>query len=694
MTVKVDPITVEVIQGSFITTVRNMRATLIRTTFAPILYDTRDLSCALLSPTGELVAMSEGDFSGHVFSLQLGLTPILEKFGDEMQPGDVYMFNDPYTGGTHLNDIAFYKPHFVDGKIILFETVRAHWSDVGGANPGSFSGQDTEIYQEGVRIPPVKLVNQGELNQGVWDMLFANVRIADEQEGNALAMLDSVRVGEVQINELCEKYTTEVVEQCRDALLDRAEQTLREEIKKLEPGEYYVEHYADSTGITPDPVPLRIRMTVKDETLSFDFTGTADEFEGPMNIGPAVTQAGVFVVVKAWLDPDTPVNGGTFRPMDFILPKGSVVNCNPPRAVAGVWELYRKIQSAVSGIFSQVQPDNAGGGAMETINHIYITSYDPVAARHHILYEYPQGGFPATSRSDGSTGSPSYDGGDVPSIYPVESSEQRQPLRIESTEVTTDGEGAGRFRSGFGITRRIRVLSDNSQLNVMSDASVIPPWGVAGAAEGGFNACGVIRDGKPVPPSALPGKVRSFPLKRNDLVIMRATAGGGVGDPLEREPELVLQDVVLEYVSEQKAHDIYGVVIKKDKVDMKATKDLRAKLIKKKTHIKLNLAGGDTFDERGCRTSKLSKEDADILGVTEGEMIEFVPTVGAPLRSWVLISPDTAKGNVELGPLAQLALKFSDGDTMQVRKLKQAPEITHYNAQYEFPVELKQVKQA
>ncbi len=685
MTTTPDPITVEVVQGSFITTVRNMRATLIRTSFAPILYDTRDLSCALLSPTGELVAMSEGDFSGHVFSLQVGLTPILEKFGGKMQPGDVYMFNDPYTGGTHLNDIAFYKPHFIDGEIILFETVRAHWSDVGGANPGSFSGQDTEIYQEGVRIPPVKLVNQGELNQDLWDILFANVRIADEQEGNALAMLDSVRVGDAQINELCDKYGTEVIELCRDALLDRAELTLREEIKKLEPGEYYVEHYCDSTGITPDPVAIRIRMTVKDDTLSFDFTGTADEFEGPMNIGPAVTQAGVFVVVKAWLDPDTPVNGGTFRPLDFILPQGSVVNCNPPRAVAGVWELYRKIQSAVSGIFSQVQPDNAGGGAMETINHIYITSYDPVAARHHILYEYPQGGFPATSRSDGATGSPSYDGGDVPSIYPVESSEQRQPLRIESTEVTCDGEGAGRFRSGFGITRRLRVLSDNSQLNVMSDASVIPPWGVAGASEGGFNACGVIRDGKPIAPSTLPGKVRSFPLKRDDLVIMRATAGGGVGDPLERDPERVLEDVSLEYVSEQRAFDVYGVVIKNAGVDLKATETRRSELASGRQTIRINLVDDDIYDHRSCRITTLNPADASRLSVQEGEMIEFVPAIGAPLRSWVTISKEAKQGSVDLGPLAQTALKFAENDEIRIRALQKAPDITHYNARQDYP---------
>ena len=681
MMVKVDPITLEVVQGSFITTVRNMRATLIRTSYAPILYDTRDLSCALLSPTGELVAMSDGDFSGHVFSLQLGLAPILDKFGGRMQPGDVYMFNDPYTGGTHMNDIAFYKPHFIEDRIILFETVRAHWSDVGGATPGSFSGQDTEIFQEGVRIPPVKLVDQGKVNEDLWDLLFANVRLADEQEGNALAMLDSVNVGENHINELCEKYGTEVIEECRNTMLDRAEQTLKEEIGKLTPGEYYIEHYCDNTGITPDPVPIRIRMTVQDESLKFDFTGTAPEFEGPMNIGPAVTQAGVFVIVKAWLDPLTPVNGGTFRPMDFVLPKGTIVNANPPRAVAGVWELYRKIQSAVAGIFSQVQPDNAGGAAMETINHIYITSFDPVTGKHYILYEYPQGGFPATSTSDGSTGSPSYDGGDVPSIYPVESSEQRQPLRIVSTEVTTDGEGAGKFRSGFGITRRLRVIGDNSQLNVMSDASVIPPWGVAGAPEGGFNACGVIRDGEPVEPSNLPGKVRSFPLKHDDLVIMRATSGGGVGDPLDRDPELVLNDVLLEYVSAQRAHGVYGIVIDDGDINTEATTALRSKLRKEKHHISIISADEDTFDSRGCRISILSTDDAGALDLKDGEMFEFVPTVGAPLRSWASVSNEARQGAVKLGPLGQAALRIKDGEQVQLRRLKQAPPITHYNQQ-------------
>ena len=223
------------------------------------------------------------------------------------------------------------------------------------------------------------------------------------------------------------------------------------------------------------------------------------------------------------------------------------------------------------------------------------------------------------------------------------------------------------------------MVGDNSQLNVMSDASVIPPWGVAGAPEGGFNACGVIRNGEPIEPSNLPGKVRSFPLKHDDLVIMRATSGGGVGDPLDRDPELVLNDVLLEYVSVQRAHEVYGVVIDNGEINREATTALRSKLRKEKHRISIISADEDTFDAGGCRISTLSTDDARALGLKDGEMFEFVPTIGAPLRSWASVSNQARQGAVKLGPLGQAALRINGGEQIQVRRLKQAPPITHYN---------------
>ena len=195
---KIDPITLEVVRGSLVSTVAQMRVTLMRTSYAPVLYECRDFSCGLMTANGELAAMSE-DFSGHVFAMALGLNTVRDKFGDDIHPGDVLAVNDPYTGGTHMNDIAFYTPLFVDGEVIIFIAVRAHWADVGGATAGSFSGQDTEIYQEGVRLVPVKLIEQGRLNQGLWDVMFANMRLPEEREGDCLAMLDTAKVAEAEL---------------------------------------------------------------------------------------------------------------------------------------------------------------------------------------------------------------------------------------------------------------------------------------------------------------------------------------------------------------------------------------------------------------------------------------------------------------------------------------------------------------
>ena len=239
---EVDPITLEVVRGVLVSTVLQMRATLVRTAYAPILYETRDFSCGMLTPDSELAAMSE-DFSGHVFAMSLGLKAVLDKFEGDVYPGDVLAVNDPYTGGTHMNDVAFYSPFFSEGSLPLYIGVRAHYADVGGATPGSFSGQDTEIYQEGMRIVPVKLVDKGTLNQGLWDVLFANMRMTEERQGDALAMLDTARVAEMGLKGLCDKYGTETLEATVSALLDSAEQSMKERISGLPNGEYFYEQY-------------------------------------------------------------------------------------------------------------------------------------------------------------------------------------------------------------------------------------------------------------------------------------------------------------------------------------------------------------------------------------------------------------------------------------------------------------------
>ncbi len=669
MTSRIDPITLEVVRGSLVSTVHQMRATLMKTAYAPILYETRDFSCGLMTVGGELAAMSE-DFSGHVFAMALGLNVSREKFGDDIHPGDVLAVNDPYTGGTHMNDVAFYSPFFVDGELLLFIAVRAHFADVGGATPGSFSGQDTEIYQEGMRIVPVKLIDRGKLNQGLWDVLFANMRLTEERQGDALAMLDTARVAEMSVVELCAKYGGGTIRDCIDVLLDSAEETMRRAVSRLPDGEYHYEHYMDNGGLSVEPLPIKLRLSIDGDVMSFDFTGTASAVHGPMNCGIPVTQGGVFVVVKSWLDPKTPVNGGTFRPMSFVVPEGSCLAATLPAAVGGCWDLYRQIQTSVVGAFSQVIPDDQGGENLGAANHCYVAGYDPVRNKPYILYEYPEGGSPATSDTDGILGTRFYDSGDLAGAYPAESTEQRQPLLIESLTAGTDAESAGYRRSGAGVVRRIRVLSDTSQLNVMTDRAIIPPWGASGATPGSTNSFTVIRDGHEIQPSSIPGKVKGFPLKVGDVVLMRATAGGGVGDPLDREPEMVLKDVAEGYVSSERARDVYGVALRNGEVDLARTEEIRQEVRRRRLYLKVVAADEDEFDERGCRVSRLAPDVASLVGVRDGDMIDHVAAVGAPLRAWVVVSGDASSEGIPIGPVGRKILGVEPGDDLWVRALE------------------------
>ena len=666
---KIDPITLEVVRGSLVSTVAQMRVTLMRTSYAPVLYECRDFSCGLMTANGELAAMSE-DFSGHVFAMALGLNTVRDKFGDDIHPGDVLAVNDPYTGGTHMNDIAFYTPLFVDGEVIIFIAVRAHWADVGGATAGSFSGQDTEIYQEGVRLVPVKLIEQGRLNQGLWDVMFANMRLPEEREGDCLAMLDTAKVAEAELLHLCSKYGRQTIRQSIDALLDGAETVMRERISKLSDGEYRYEHYMDNGGLSPEPVPLKAKMTIEGDTIAFDFAGTGSQVTGPMNVGIPVSQGGVFVVVKSWLDPKTPVNGGTFRPLKFDIPKGICLAAQLPAAVGGCWEVYRQVQATTVGLFTQAIPDDPGGESLGTANHTFVSGFDKLRDRYYLLYEYPEGGSPASSETDGATGCRFYDGGDMPCVQYTESLEQRQPLLVEGMEARTDGESPGRFRSGFGISRRLRVLAETAELNVMADRAVIPPWGATGSEPGKPNGVTVVRQGREIMPSAIPGKIKSFPLQRGDVVVMQAAAGGGVGDPLERDTELVLQDASEGLITPQRARDAYGVVLDNGSVDLDKTRDLRRRLREQRYFLSMIEAQSDEFDERGCRICPLSPAAAGSIGVQAGDMVEYVSSLTAPLRAWVRIADELGGKETPLGPIARTALKLNGATEVWVRPLR------------------------
>lgn len=664
---KVDPITLAVVEGALFATVREMRVTLIRTSYAPILYETHDFSCCLLSRGGEIMALSLDDVPLHTFPMAVQMKTVFEKFGDEIYPGDVMMMNDPFSGGTHLNDVAIVVPFFFEDKLVLFIGIRAHWGDVGGATPGSFSGRDTEIYQEGIRIPPIKIHEKGKPNQAFLDVLFANVRFVEDRKGDFLAMLDTSRTAEGRLSEIYKKYGVDTVLECLDTLLDTTEQRMRRAISKLPDGEYHDEYYLDNSGNSLDPLIIKSNMEITGDKLTIDWTGTAPQVEGPINGGVALAPNGAFTALKSLLDPEAHINGGSFRPVSFINPEGTILNARPPAAMAGFFEIILAAKVSVLRLFSQVLPEMAMGEQRIGCNHTIISGWDPTRMRPFLFYEYQTEGTAATTKNDGQNMMLSAGLGDIPCVLAGEIAENMMPVQIESYELRQNSGGAGLRRGGLSATRKVRILSDSAMLSVLTERVVIPPFGASGAYSASPNSITVIRDNVEIQPSDIPGKLRAFPLKYDDVVVVKTVGGGGVGDPLERDPELVKDDLFERYISPEVARDIYGVVIIRGEVDQDRTQELRQQIRGQRQHFKVIGSETDEYHERGWRLCSMNREAAVDIGVEDGDPVEYIGKGSMPLRAWIKVVDNLPKEGIPLGPAGRKILQVEEGDLVEIR---------------------------
>ena len=359
---EVDPITLEVVCEGLIAIVREMRATIIRSSFSSVIYEFDDFSCALFGPGGKMVAQS-WDHPGHVLPLPWGVRCMFEDFADDLHPGDVVLLNDPYRGGTHLNDVTLVHPVFdEDGNVLVFPAVRAHWVDVGGMVPGSYSGLSTNIYQEGVRIPPIKILERGKVNRAAMALLMANMRVPEEREGDFNASLGACRVAERRIRRIYERYGADTVHAAVRINLDRTERRLRERIAELPDGSYsyedYLEYYEDGRL---DPVLVRLELTVAGDGIVADFAGSNPQVPGVVNSSLAVTGAGVFVAVKSTLDPGGAVNDGAFRPIELRAPPASVMDVRSDAPAGAHGEVRKRAVSVTLGALSQIIPERVSG---------------------------------------------------------------------------------------------------------------------------------------------------------------------------------------------------------------------------------------------------------------------------------------------------------------------------------------------
>lgn len=668
MSQQIDLITLEVVREYFVSTVREMGKTIIRTAHSSIIFEGQDFSCALLDADGSLVAQSEGS-PAHIIPLPAQVREALAHFGGDLSDGDVVIVNDTYSSGTHMNDVAMMVPFYYDNRRIAIAVVRAHWGDIGGMTPGSISGAATEIYQEGLRIPFLKIYRKGQRVDGLLDLILANVRVPDEREGDFYAMLACCHTALDRLRALVERFGVSEIQAIMVEHLNRSERRMREALGRVKSGTYAYEDYFDGDAASGGPIPVRVAITIKDGSLTADFTGSAPQTSGPVNCSHAVTAMGTFVALKALLDPHGHINQGAFRPVKVIAPEGSILNAKHPAAMGGFSEVRRRIESVVMGALAMAAPQYVAGDIKGATNHTYISSSHPTSGRTTIFYEYPSGGTGGFREHDGSHTLRAYDEGDFTSIQPAEAVELEHGLLIDRCELRTDSCGDGMHRGGLGLHREIRLLANEGTFSELSDRNLVPPFGVCGGYASSPNAFWVNRNGERIEPSGVPGKVSKFPLNKGDVVVLETAGGGGYGSALQRNPALVLEDVRQGYITRDRARQRYGVVILGDEVDERGTVEARKVLATAVRMLKIRKGEKDDFSG-GHRICRVSAADAAALGIMDRELIELVNPGGAPLRAWAQLDGDSRPGTVEVGPVGLSVLSANAGDSIELRALR------------------------
>ena len=670
-----DPITLEVVTEGLISVVREMRATVFLTARSVAIYEARDFSCGLFDAKGQVVAQSE-DIGSHVVPLPWSVESSLKLFGDDLSPGDVIVMNDPYLGGTHLNDVTLIYPVFHEGKLVFFPAVREHWADVGGSVPGSMSGSASEIYQEGIRIPPVKLLEKGKINEAAMEILLSNMRVRDERIGDFNSGLAACRTAERRLRELIKRYDIDVLLAGVQRNLERSETRMRAQIAKLPDGEYFYEDYLETFGPAPEyrlePLLLPLRLTVEGDELTADFTGAAEQAPAPVNSTLAVTAASVFITLKSVFDPTQALNHGSFRPVSIIAPKGTIVNVTHPAPAGSHGEIRKRVIATMLGALSHACPELSSADIHRTSFHNLIGGVDSVTGKEFVHYEWSSGGNGAFLEADGPSSMAAIDWGDLRTVQSAEVMETRYPLRVQWTRQAMNSGGAGHTRGGLGTRRALQLTHGQAQYSLLSDGAVVPPFGILGGESAAPVGSYIHEDGKDRP-FPTPGKVGGHPMQEGDIIVLQSAGGGGYGDPLTRDPEAVLEDVVEGYVSVEQAKESYGVIVHNGHIDHDATLHQRGQQLDHRHTVRLaGPATGSLYEDIGRgrkRVACLHPDDAAAINVAHDQMMELVGSNGAPIRAWVRIESTARAGHLELDARGYEILRVAPDQEIQIRPL-------------------------
>ena len=543
-----DPVTLAVIQGGLVQVCNEMDLAFCRAAFSPVISEAMDRSDGIYGTDGALIAQGDLGLPVFVGTMQFSTQAVIERVRD-VRPGDVIIVNDPYLGGTHLMDVRFAKPFFYQGELVAWLANTGHWPDTGGAVPGGFSATATEIEQEGLRLPPVKLFKEGRLDQEILDIILANIRIADQRIGDIKAQGAALSVGEKRLTALLDRYGRELVQDAIEELRTRASQQMRAKIAEIPQGIWRGEAFVDSDGVVDQP--LRIAMTVTrraDRSLHFDMSGSSPPCRGPMNSVLATTKSAIYLAIKH-IFPEVPINAGTFEPLMIDDPEGTFLYARYPRPVSGcAAEVSQRIAEAVFDALVPAIPHRLFAAPAGTSGNLALGGVDPRTDRGYVLYVISGGGYGGSIHGDGLTNGCSTIG--ISKSQPVEVLEQRYPVLFEEYSLHEGSGGAGQFRGGFGINYRLRLLRGTARASMVMDHGRFGPKGALGGADGGVNRVRVVRtDGSDYVPPHL-SKDQDIQLEAGDVVAISTPGGGGFGDPAKRDAASIARDLARGYYTE------------------------------------------------------------------------------------------------------------------------------------------------
>ena len=555
----IDPFTLEIIKEGLVAIGDEMFIATQRTSMSTIIYEVLDFAVGLTDNQGRLVTQGNGAtlFLG---TLDFGVRSVLRKFGAEnLKPGDIFITNDPYSGGgTHLSDVSIIGPIFHGDELVAFAANKAHWIDVGGMAPGSWTTNSTEVFQEGLAFPCIKLFDQGRPFEGLIDMIRENVRTPDATIGDMYGQVASVRVASQRFQEMCRKYGLEVVLAGIEALVAYDEELTRQALRKIPEGVYEAEDFIDDDGIGNGPFRVCVKVTVANGKMICDFTGTHEQVPGPVNSARTGLYSAVRAVLMALTDPSMRANDGCFRAVEIVCPEGTIFTCRRPAPVSCYWETMLYAGDLIWKAMAPVLPHRLPAGHFLSVCGVVLSGIHPDTGELFLLDEPQAGGWGAGVDKDGENGLVCIGDGET-FIVPIEVCETRYGVMVDQFALDIADGGAGKFRGGRGLVRDYRIMCENALYTSTFGRHKFLPWGMKGGRDGSRNYTELIfADGRP---SEIFGKTAVHPLKKGDVARLVTGTGGGYGRPDERPLEMIQDDIRNGYLTLEQAQRDYGVAV-------------------------------------------------------------------------------------------------------------------------------------